>query len=320
MSEGRGRDAKGSTKGGSTPQRTEAMEKTLDELRGKVTEVTDTSFNKAWDRVYGTKEYRPSWVGKIGEGGRPRGKLPPPKPLYVPGQKRRPEAPSRAKPKADAPLRKAQEEPKPKPVPKKLDEAIKAKQYAGIPEKFRAKHVPSPLKIGGKVVPEETELDTWKDAIATDEVGSDGKPVYNKVVKQTNVAGWMDHNNYWETPPGQPSEPARAASQARRRPAGKPPAKAVTADYDMVGKYENKVHREDLTLGSAALPAEKELKTWGEDLEIPADLGSADYSQGGATADKEEGEEATSPRRQKWNAVLKHSNVPRFFTHNNYWE
>ncbi|XP_038071287.1 uncharacterized protein LOC119740152 [Patiria miniata] len=324
MSDSRDRDGKGVRSSGSssrskTPSRSDVMEKTLGELRGKVTEVTDESFNKAWDRVYGNKEYRPSWVGKITDGGRQHGGrgLPPPKALYVPGVGQRPEPAAThgaSKPTDDQSLKKIDEEPTPKPTskPKKSDE-IKSKQYAGIPEQFRAKHVPSPLKIGGKVVPQEQELDTWKDAIASDEVSSDGKPVFNKVVKQTNITGWMDHNNYWEQ---KTTSLTSNPPPARRRQKPRIQHHIVTANYDMVGKYENKVRRQDLKIGAVQLPAEKELKSWGDDLEIPDDLGTADYSLEDAT----DLEPASSPRRQKWNAVLKHSNVPGFFTHNNYWK
>ncbi|XP_033632570.1 uncharacterized protein LOC117294319 [Asterias rubens] len=301
-----------------TPRRSEAMEKTLDQIRGTVTEVTDESFNKAWDRVYGNKEYRPSWVGKIDEGGRARG-LPPPKSLYVPGTGKRskPAAAYSSEPtdEVSEPLKKIVEETAPKPETKPVpDEVFKSKQYAGIPEKFRAKHVPSPLKIGGKVVPQELELDTWKDAIATEEVTSEGKPVFNKVVKQTNVAGWMDHNNYWEA---QTTSLTATVPKTRRRQKNNPQHKVVTANYDMVGKYENKVRRQDLKLGARELPAEKELKRWGDDLDIPGDLGSTDHSVSGGTKMETK---TSSPRRQKWNAVLKHSNVPGFFSHNNYWK
>ncbi|XP_022091817.1 uncharacterized protein LOC110979934 [Acanthaster planci] len=328
MSELRDREGRGNRNSGGggssnvTPSRSEVMEKTLGELRGKVTEVTDESFNKAWDRVYGNKEYRPSWVGKITDGGRQRGGrgLPPPKPLYVPGAGIRPEpaaAQGSTGPAHDKALRKIEEEPPPKPrlKPQKSHEEIKSKQYAGIPEQFRAKHVPSPLKIGGKVVPQEQELDTWKDAIASDEVSGDGKPVYNKVVKQTNITGWMDNNNYWE--PKTTSLTSNLPPPPRRRHKPRIQNHIVTANYDMVGKYENKVRRQDLKIGAQELPAEKELKTWGEDLEIPDDLGATDYSQEDAKVLETAG---SSPRRQKWNAVLKHSNVPGFFTHNNYWK
>ena len=307
-----------------TPLRSEAMEKTLDQIRGKVTEVTDESFNKAWDRVYRNKQYKPSWVGKITEGGRARG-LPPPKSLYVSvnkaGKRTQPTAtPSLSAPADESaePLKKIAEDVDPKPETKpKADEAFKVKQYAGIPEKFRAKHVPSPLKIGGKVVPQEQELDTWKDAIATEEVNSEGKPVFNKVVKQTNVAGWMDHNNYWEATTTSLTANPPPPPQSKRRQKTNPPHKVVTANYDMVGKYENKVRRQDLKIGARELPAEKELKRWGEDLEIPDDLVDTDHSIQDAGHQEST---ASSPRRQKWNAVLKHSNVPGFFSHNNYWK
>ena len=278
--------------------------KAKDKLRGVGNVDTGDNFDKAWEKIYGSKEYRPSWVGKLdSKGGRKV--LPPPPKTF---------------------------QPKPTKTQTKSDEHTN-----GIPDKYRAKNVPEPLKIGGKVVPKEKELTKWKKDIETNEVDEEGKPVYNKVVKKTNVKGWMNNNSYWQ-PQVENNKKIVPPKPKKRQPIPAPKNQVINkTKYDLVGKFENKVQNPNLKLGAQEIPKEPELKKWGDDLEIPDDTLDEDYTTLGASGTSKklpshagrrtEGRRATrmshpqpATKNKKWNAVLETADVPTFFTKNTFWE
>ncbi|XP_072025583.1 uncharacterized protein [Amphiura filiformis] len=273
-----------------------------DKLRGVQNVDTGENFDKAWERVYGSKEYRPSWVGKIDDKGGRRMLPPPPKSF----------------------------QPKPKQVPIKEEVKPKTDDTKGIPDRYRAKHVPKPLTIGGRVLPKEKELTKWKKDIESDELDEEGNPVYNKVVKKTNVKGWINNNGYWQPPKVITSIPPK---QKKRQPVPAPKNQVIhKSKYDLVGKFENRVRNPDLKLGAKEIPKEPELKKWGDDLEIPDNTLEEDYTASAVEMNKKsttrrvEGRRLTTrlshpqPSSKKWNDVLETADVPSFFTKNTFWE
>ncbi|XP_071479744.1 uncharacterized protein [Diadema antillarum] len=263
----------------------EKMESTLRKAREKVAqvqqEVDSDRFDKAWERVYGNKQYRPSWVGKLQNRGSP------PKVRHT---------------------RKKQE---PIKEEKKEDDDFFSNQVEGIPEQFRAKKTLEPLKIKGKIVPNEQELDKWRKEIDT------GETTNNAVVKKTNVKGWIDDNQFWKH-----DKNFLAAKPKKRFDSHKPPEnqKINTERYDMVAKYENKVQNAELKIGNSVVPRERDLKKWGDELEIPDDLTTQDFSI--ASSKKQVATTSSSKEsegQKKWNRVLKTADVPNFLAYNGYW-
>lgn len=296
--------------------------KAKDALRGVGTVDTGDTFDKAWERVYGSKEYRPSWVGKLENGPGGRRKLPPP--------------PKAFKPK---PIKEEVKKQVPKLIEKPKERRVSSKHTNGIPEQYRTKNTPAPLLIDGKIAPKEKELEKWRNDIESDEIDADGNPVYNKVVRKTNIKGWMDNNSYWQPAKEQSQTSPQLPLKPKKRERVAPPKNQVihTAKYDLAAKYENTVRNEDLKLGATEIPKEKELKHWGDGLDIPDDeLVVQDYTSKGPDGDKMSQNKGLdgpkgmrsmrvshpqpSSKNKKWNAVLKTADVPTFFTKNTFWE
>lgn len=285
----------------------EKMESTLRKAREKVAQVQDgvgsERFDKAWERVYGNKQYRPSWIGKLQNRGSPptKGK-------------------HHARNKKQEPINED----------KKEEEETLTPQTEGIPEQYRAKKTLEPLKIKGKIVPNEQALDKWRKEIDT------GDATNNKIVKQTNVTGWIDNNQYWKQDGKNflSAKPIKKKHDSQKVPENQ---KINTEKYDLVGKYENRVQKADLKIGDKVVPKERDLKKWGDELEIPENLTRQDFSVkpsrkpasktssgaaaavAGATAagaSSSSGKE--SEGQKKWNKVLKTADVPNFLA-NGYW-
>lgn len=285
------------------------------EARDKLNETTNRSlntqsFDRAWQRVYGTKEYRPSWIGS----------LPTPRPRPT------------NKSHGEKPILRVNDE----PLLDNTDEVIakfpkedrqKVKEFYDlqvqcIPTEHRSKRIQEPLLLNGKVVPRERELGKWREMIELEEVdGITGEPLYNRVVKATNVPNWMNSNSYWRAN-NKNDTFERMDQTISPSTSGKLREKQVihTAKYDLVGKYENKIAPLNLKLeGKKELPSKRELKKWGDQLEIPQKLEMEDY-----ISDLDSNEElnrgSMSEKRRKFNSVLKQADVPGFFSHNNYWK
>ncbi|XP_070540738.1 uncharacterized protein [Ptychodera flava] len=262
--------------------------------------VTTDSFNKAWERVYGNKQYKPSWVG-FGSPGR----LPPPKALNRPPLKKK-EVDEKEKK-----LTTLEEESKRRQRKKSTDDGTSVTlPVQAAPEVLKPrKKEPEVLKINGKELPTEPELEPWKKQIECDEIGPDGRPVYNKIVKETNIPAWMKGNNYWEA--SAVTSKKTVTKAVKKSDKKKKPAVVNTADYDIT-VYENKVKRENLKIGERDVPKERELKPWSDGIEIPEKL------DGNLEAERDDGH--LSEKRKNWNKVLHTANVPGFFSHNNYWD
>ena len=178
----------------------EKMESTLRKAREKVAEVQqdlDTDrFDKAWERVYGTRQYRPSWIGKLQNRGAP------PKFRHT--------------------------KPKKEPVEEEKKDDLVGDQTKGIPEEFRTKTVLEPLKIKGEVVPNEAALERWRKEIDT------GDTTNNRVVKETNVTGWIDTNQFWKHDTDfLAAKPIKKKSDSHKVPENQ---KINTEKYDLVRK------------------------------------------------------------------------------------
>lgn len=285
------------------------------EARDKLNQTTNRtlnthSFDRAWQRVYGAKEYRPSWVGGLSQ----------PRPRPAPSYRQKPILTVN-----DEPIVENLDEITanlPREEKKKVKEFYDL-QVQGIPTEHRCKRAHEPLLISGKVVPREHELGRWREMITTDEVDEvTGQPVYNKVVKETNVPNWMKSNSYWKASSKGVIIPSERIDLLSSTPSPRPRENQVihTARYDLVGKYENKIEPESLKLqGDRELPSKRELKTWGDQLEIPqrlevdeciTEMECSDISDRGRVSEK----------RRKFDSVLKEADVPRFFSHNNYWK
>nr|XP_054766181.1 uncharacterized protein LOC129273170 [Lytechinus pictus] len=284
----------------------EKMESTLRKAREKVAEVQQDvgsdRFDKAWERVYGNKQYRPSWIGKLQNRGSPPTKF---------------KHHARNKKQGVITEDKKEEE----------DETL-GPQTEGIPEEFRAKKTLDPLKIKGKIVPNEQALDKWRKEIDTGDVTN------NKIVKQTNVTGWIDNNQYWK--PDEKNfmsmKPIKKKMDSQKVPENQ---KINTEKYDLVGKYENRVQKADLKIGDKIVPKERDLKKWGDELEIPKNLTKQDFSvkpskkpatttlSGAGAAAVAGGVASATPGKEtegqkKWDKVLKTADVPNFLA-NGYW-
>ncbi|XP_077866078.1 uncharacterized protein LOC144353380 [Saccoglossus kowalevskii] len=269
-----------------------SYEKAQSKVVSSGSNVTANTFNKAWDRVYGKKEYKPSWVATGGS------RLPPPKPLNRPlPKKKEPEAQKKN-------LSQIEEESKRRQRSKSSDEEPPFKP--GV-HKTKATRKDEVLTINGKELPKEPELDVWKQQIETSEVDKDGRPVYNKIVKQSDIPGWMKGNSYWEASSDTPSKPIKPVKLPEKKRA---PCKVYTAKYDLT-VFENKVKRDDLKIGDSEVPEEKELQDWSEHIEIPETVDES--------FDVEPDDSELSEKRKNWNKVLHTADVPGFFSNNNYW-
>ncbi|XP_033113440.1 uncharacterized protein LOC117114020 [Anneissia japonica] len=249
-------------------------------LKKSSDQIKNDSFNYAWDKFYGKKNYKPSWIQRS-----PKDRLPT--------------------------ITANSDETGKKTVVLKGDVELaheyQVKLVEGIPIHHRTKDELKPLEISGKVVPNEKQLKKWRDVIKLNGIDSEGRPFFNKVVKDTDVPRWMNENDYGATIV---RKFVHKSDGKQKKTDSKPiRGKPNLAHYDMVTKYENRMKHADLkSIGCTTLPDKRTLNRLAEQFDIPPDVGTRDYGSSVRTVN----EQTETEGRKNFHAVVKQVNVPKF--------